>query len=131
MKLTANQQYVLAALRQAKSPLSAYALLDQLRKPGFNAPAQVYRALERLMGHGLAHRLETLNAYVACSHPNGCERSVTAFAICETCGNTDEFGVNDVGLRHWAENNAFALESSVIEIRGQCSSCAGQKRAQS
>ena len=57
MPLTANQQRVLTTLRQADGPLTAYALLDRLREQGFNAPAQVYRALERLAEQDLVHRL--------------------------------------------------------------------------
>ncbi|MEM8560661.1 MAG: Fur family transcriptional regulator [Pseudomonadota bacterium] len=124
MTLTANQQYVLTALREASNPLSAYALLEQLRKPGFSAPAQVYRALDKLIEHGLAYRLETLNAYVACSHQSHCERNLMAFAICDTCGQADEFEVNDGDLRHWAKSHAFDLERTVIEIRGRCATCA-------
>jgi Fur family zinc uptake transcriptional regulator len=129
MQLTANQQYVLVALQQANSPLNAYELLEQLRKPGFNAPVQVYRALDKLVEHGLVHRLETLNAYVTCSHPNNCEQGFTAFAICNTCGHADEFEVKDVGLRHWAKNHAFIIENTVIEIRGQCAACSSRIQA--
>ena len=124
MQLTPNQQYVLAELQQASSPLSAYALLERLRKPGFNAPAQVYRALQRLVGRGLVHRLETLNAFVACSHPEDCHHPLVGFAICDSCGKADEFAVEDVGLKQWVENQAFVLDSSVFEIRGRCACCA-------
>ncbi len=131
MQLTTNQQNVLAALEQASSPLSAYELLKQLSKPGFNAPAQVYRALSRLVEHGLVHRLETLNAYIACSHPNDCESGFTAFSICDTCGQADEFAVKDVGLRRWAKSHAFVIENTVIEVRGQCATCAKRVQTES
>ena len=62
--LTPNQSKVLAKLEAASGPLSAYALLDQLRDDGFRAPLQVYRALESLVGAGLVHRLESMNAFV-------------------------------------------------------------------
>lgn len=126
MRLTANQQRVLTTLQQAKVPLSAYTLLERLRKPGFNAPTQVYRALERLVEYGLVHRLETLNAYVTCSRQN-CRHSFMAFAICDTCGHIDEFVDEDLSrsLGRWAKNHAFALGSTAIEIRGQCANCTG------
>lgn len=47
MQLTANQQYVLAVSQRVHSPLSAYALLEQLRKTGFYVQVQVYRVLGR------------------------------------------------------------------------------------
>ncbi len=133
MQLTANQQRVFTALQQAKEPLSAYALLERLRKPGFSAPTQVYRALDRLVQHGLVHRLETLNAYVTCSHPKDCKHRFMAFAICDTCGHIDEFVDNDLSrsLGRWAKNHAFALGRTAIEIHGQCGTCAGLTQAES
>ena len=56
MKLTVNQQGVLATLQQGNGPQSAYALLDRLREHGINGPAQVYRALKNLGERGLVHR---------------------------------------------------------------------------
>ncbi len=131
MQLTNNQQRVLATLQQASGPLSAYALLDRLRAEGFSAPAQVYRALERLAEHGLVHRLETLNAYVTCTHPKDCRHGMTAFAICDNCGNIDEFVDIDLGrcLGRWMKNSAFAMRDSTIELRGRCANCASLPQA--
>ncbi len=65
-KLTRNQQLVLDRLAASPAALTAYDLLDQLRPAGLRAPVQVYRALETLGQRGLIHRIESLNAYVAC-----------------------------------------------------------------
>jgi Fur family zinc uptake transcriptional regulator len=70
--LTKNQSLVMGALTNSDGPLSAYTILDQLRDHGFRAPLQVYRALDKLVEFGLVHRLESLNAFVACRHP-GCD----------------------------------------------------------
>jgi len=125
MQLTANQQRVLATLQQANSPLSAYALLDRLRDAGFSAPVHVYRALERLAEQGLVHRLESLNAYVSCSHSGGCRHGLKAFAICDNCGHVDEFTDNSLGryLGRWMKDNAFSLRTSTIELHGKCEAC--------
>jgi Fur family zinc uptake transcriptional regulator len=127
VQLTANQQRVLAMLQQANGPLTAYALLDRLREQGFSAPAQVYRALERLTEHDLVHRLETLNAYVPCARPGNCQHDFRAFAICDNCGHVDEFV--DSGMRRclgrWIKNNAFSLRKSTIELHGECGTCSG------
>lgn len=130
-QLTDNQRRVLATLQQAKGALSAYALLDKLRQQGFSAPAQVYRALQRLAEYGLVHRLETLNAYVTCIHPNGCGQGITAFAICCDCGRVDEFVDADISrsLLRWAKHNAFSMDNTTIEIRGRCAACAGIAQA--
>jgi len=131
MQLTTNQQRVLSALQTADGPLTAYALLDRLRAQGFSAPAQVYRALERLSAHDLVHRLESLNAYVACAHPGHCEHDLRGFAICDRCGHVDEFA--DQALRstlsRWIESNAFSLRRSTIELHGECAACHSRKVA--
>lgn len=124
-ELTRNQALVLAELAKAEGPLSAYTILDQLREEGFRAPLQVYRALDKLVAFGLVHRLESLNAFVACSQ-SGCEsHSTVAFAICEVCGQVQEIAdaALDDRLTALAGKNGFTLARSVVELRGKCSRC--------
>ncbi len=137
--LTRNQALVLGALEKSEAPLSAYALLDQLRDSGLKAPLQIYRALEKLTEMGLAHRLESLNAFVACAHrhedghghhhghacPHGGTHRLMAFAICEICGGVEEFcdAAVEEGLRAWAKANAFRPAKTVLELRGRCARC--------
>ena len=73
--LTKNQQLVLTILNKADMPLSAYSILDGLREFGFKAPLQVYRALDRLIELGKVHRIESMNAFIAC------EQIVSLFAM--------------------------------------------------
>src|SRR5690606_9624291 len=77
--LTRNQTLVLDALEKADAPLSAYTILDRLRGDGLRAPLQVYRALEKLLSAGLVHRLESLNAFVACARPHCHAHGMIAF----------------------------------------------------
>jgi len=126
--LTKNQALVLGALKAAASPKSAYDILDDLRGDGFRAPLQVYRALEKLTEFGLVHRLESLNAFVACADPHdhaGHEHGITAFAICEDCGTVTEF--HDQGiegrLQAWQSAEHFKPAKTTIEIRGHCKDC--------
>lgn len=123
--LTKNQSMVMGALAQAKEPLSAYTLLDELRDEGFKAPLQVYRALEKLVEFGLVHRLESLNAFVACSHPECEMHESIAFMICETCGSVNEITDKELTnrLKFLTSGASFALKSSVIELRGICGNC--------
>lgn len=123
--LTKNQSLVLATLEQAAAPMSAYAILDGLRDHGFRAPLQVYRALDRLREQGLVHRIESLNAFVACSHSQCHSNGIISFAICDTCDNVLEFS-DDVlteRLSSWSETKGFIPTSTSIEIRGTCQSC--------
>jgi Fur family zinc uptake transcriptional regulator len=129
-KLTKNQALVFEALTSAACPLSAYSILDELRDQGFRAPLQVYRALEKLLELGIVHRLETQNAFVACTHPSCDDTDLThetvAFMICETCGTVAE--IADAALQRQLQGLAgsenFALDQSVVELRGKCHGCA-------
>ena len=127
-ELTRNQSLVLGVLKQAGATRSAYDILDGLRGEGVRAPLQVYRALDKLMEIGLVHRLESLNAFVACSDPHDHAAhvgGVTAFAICEDCGSVTEF--HDAGiegrLSTWQKSERFRPEKTTIEIRGHCRAC--------
>ena len=127
-ELTRNQSLVLGVLKQAAAPRSAYDILDGLRGEGFRAPLQVYRALEKLMEIGLVHRLESLNAFVACSDPHdhaAHSHGVTAFAICEDCGSVTEFHDDTIEgrLSAWQRSKHFKPEKTTIEIRGHCRDC--------
>ncbi|MBO0346152.1 Fur family transcriptional regulator [Roseibium limicola] len=125
LELTRNQALVFDALADAGGPLTAYAILDALREEGMRAPLQVYRALTKLMNVGLVHRLESLNAFVVCRHPECSSHETAAFAICETCGQVDEFAPDEAVslLQSWASDHKFALARTTIELRGECSSC--------
>jgi Fur family zinc uptake transcriptional regulator len=127
LKLTKNQSLVLSKLQNSDSPLSAYTLLDKLRPHGFRAPLQVYRALEKLVETGMVHRLDSINAFMACTHGHDHAHShgVAAFAICETCGQVDEFADEVVSerLSSWAKAKGFHADKTGIELRGQCAVC--------
>ena len=88
--LTKNQALVMRTLSKAAGPLSAYTILDKLRDDGFRAPPQVYRALDKLLDYGMVHRLESMNAFVACRHPEGETQAMVAFTICGSCGEVTE-----------------------------------------
>jgi len=123
--LTRNQFLVLDRLREAQKPLSAYDILDQLRPQGLKAPLQIYRALGVLTKKGRAHKLESLNAFVACASKQCICSGISAFAICSKCGRVDEF--TDFVLRQrlegWANNNDFSATYSVVEMHGTCVVC--------
>ncbi len=123
--LTRNQSLVFNVLSKSDGPLSAYTILDQLRDDGFRAPLQVYRALEKLLDYGLIHRLESLNAFVACAHPQCHEQGLVAFAICEKCGQVTEF--SDATIENlvsaWSLQNGFKPRKTTLELRGLCKAC--------
>lgn len=123
--LTRNQSLVFSALNNADAPLSAYTILDKLRGDGLRAPLQIYRALDKLVEFGLVHRLESLNAFVACQHP-GCDgHESSAFMICDDCGHVIEFADSALTkrLENLASTSQFSLHKTTIELRGSCESC--------
>lgn len=128
--LTKNQSLVFDVLTHSDAPLSAYTILDRLRDHGFRAPLQVYRALDKLLEFGVVHRLESLNAFVACTHTGSeCCRhhhGTVSFAICNSCGHVTEFHDHSIDhrLEEWSRGQGFRMEKTTIEIRGLCQSCA-------
>lgn len=123
--LTKNQSLVLNSLLNSDGPMSAYSILDALRDDGFKAPLQVYRALDQLMKANIVHKLESLNAYVACSHPACENHGTTAFAICDNCKNVDEITDKKLTsqLKSLGKASDFALVNSTVELRGICKTC--------
>ena len=124
LKLAPNHRKVYDALREAGRPATAYELIDAVRNAGISAPPTVYRALNKLIDLGLAHRLESLNAFVACAHADD-HGGAAVFMICNTCGDTQE--VVDRQLeRHLliaSRERKFHLEQATVELRGHCAAC--------
>ena len=123
--LTRNQALVFETLEDAETPLTAYNILDQLNGQGLRAPLQVYRALDKLLDLGMVHRLESLNAFVACRHPGCDSHTAVAFTICEKCGKVSE--ITDAALvsslKSLTVGAGFVPRKTTVEIRGLCSQC--------
>ena len=115
---------IVEELRGVGRPVSAYELIDRLRDKALLAPQTVYRSLDRLIADGQAHRLESLNAFVACRHPS--HEGAAVFAICEDCGTVTEFDEPQAveRLQAWARKAKFAVDRLTLEIRGRCRMCA-------
>lgn len=122
-ELNETQKRVHRILANARNPLSAYEVLDRMRAKGPVTPPTVYRSLDKLIEKGLAHRLESINAYVTCKHPH--HHDMAAFAICETCGTVKEFTDPQIteGLAHWSDKHAFSTKKVTVEVRGLCEDC--------
>jgi Fur family zinc uptake transcriptional regulator len=99
-------------------------VLDTVRPQGISAPPTVYRALNHLIKKGLAHRLESINAYVACVEPHRRHDSAV-FAICTDCDSIDEFFDIRIlkRLHAKASERSFKVDSTTIEMMGRCAAC--------
>ena len=93
-RLNAVEIQILDLLAAAQKPLSAYDVIDALSGEKRMAPPTVYRALQKLMDEGLAHRVELQNAYVACRQHG--HALCAGFMICRVCGATREFGDEEI-----------------------------------
>ncbi len=123
--LSRNQQIVLDIIEKAKGPLKAYSILFNVQKKGINAPQQIYRALDKLIKIGKIHKIESKNAFVACTSSN-CEISkATAFSICEKCEVVDE--VSDVKLSKYLskfnDKKGMKFKRFNLEFFGLCKRC--------
>ncbi|AQT43350.1 transcriptional regulator [Bartonella apihabitans] len=124
-KLTRNQTLVLSVLEKERVPLSAYTILDRLRGEGFRAPLQVYRALQKLVSEKRVHKLESVNAFMACSHPDHQKHGLTVFIICEQCNRVTEIE-NPIlagDILKMTQKEGFSPRTTTIEIQGLCTEC--------
>jgi Fur family transcriptional regulator, zinc uptake regulator len=122
--LTPLRRRVLELLLEQHGPAKAYDLLPLLDgEKGQAKPPTIYRALDFLVRMGLAHRIESLNAFVACDI-GACARS-TIFLICEKCGGAEEFDAGHalVDLSEAARRDGFSIHRTMIEASGVCSAC--------
>lgn len=126
--LTPARQRALDILIEANRPIGAYEMIDLMADAGGKrpAPVSVYRALAFLLDHGLAHRLESKNAFVVCGHAHGAEEPVV-FLICEACGEVKEATSAGLARELAALTGAagFKARTRVVEIAGRCARCAG------
>ena len=123
-RLTPMRRHVLRALLASHRPLGAYEIIERLADPARPAPITIYRALDFLRDNGLAHRIESRNAFVACVH-NHADDDIVVFFICERCGAVGEApgGAVAEALKASSRAAGFAPKSPVIEIAGICTHC--------
>lgn len=120
-RLTGPRRRVLELLLRAGAPMKAYGLIAAYGEGGAKPPT-VYRALDFLERQGFAHRLESLNAYVACRRSG--EVHGAAFLICECCGATTEIEPEAAaGVQAAASAHGYMLRGLTLEARGLCESC--------
>ncbi|MFC5069658.1 transcriptional repressor [Flaviflagellibacter deserti] len=125
VKLTPMRAQVLSLLAASQQPLGAYDLIEKIGSEGDRpAPITVYRALDFLLGQGLAHRIESKNAFVACDHAHS-HADVVVFLLCERCGAAVEASGADVGanIAALAADAGFVPRGQFVEVAGECAAC--------
>ncbi|PLW78024.1 Fur family transcriptional regulator [Cohaesibacter celericrescens] len=131
LRLTDQRKSVLKILAASHVPASAYDILDRLNSArkehaeAMLAPVSIYRALDFLLQNGMIHRIESRNAYVACSHTMSPHSEITIFMLCDQCGRAGEFQSESLGglIERIAATAQFLPHAPVMEIRGICAEC--------
>lgn len=119
-RFTPLRAHVLELIISDGGAIKAYDLLDRLSPDlGSPKPPTVYRALEFLSKHGLIHRVEALNAFIACEHNH--KGHLAEFFICEECKTVEERHAHDHAD---CKPDGFQISRSVVEHYGQCGHCA-------
>ena len=124
VRLTDLRRRVLEIIWADHTPSKAYDILAELAQGHAAAkPPTVYRALDFLMQHGLVHKINSLNAYVGCSHPQSHRECY--FLICQKCGAIEECCSPDIAkvISNTVNANDFTLRKATVEISGKCADC--------
>jgi len=118
-RFTPLRAHIFELVCQQNGAIKAYDLLDQLKpEHGSPKPPTIYRALDFLSRLGLVHRVEALNAFIACDHNH--EGHLAEFFICETCSSIEERHAHD---HTDCRPQGFKITRSVVEHYGQCGKC--------
>ena len=107
-------------------PASAYDVIDRIAGKGHRpAPISVYRALDFLVEHRFAHRIESRNAYVACDRGDDCDGAATLLLLCDKCGAAGEASSTELHaiIGDVTDRLGFTPSTPVVEIRGLCATC--------
>jgi Fur family zinc uptake transcriptional regulator len=130
LRFTPVRRKVFEILLQEHRALGAYTILDRLREAGFGSqPPVAYRALDFLVANGLAHKIERLNAFIACVHPS--QAHTPAFMICRLCDAVAETQSSPArgALGSAARATGFRIERTVVEAEGVCPACLDKAEA--
>lgn len=124
-RLTGQRKDILESVAESHLAVGAYEIIERMAQRGPRpAPITVYRALDFLLEHNLVHKIESRNAFVACSCAH--DNSTPALLICDTCGVVDEIlqPAATENLQNAATANGFKINRTMIELSGTCKACA-------
>jgi Fur family zinc uptake transcriptional regulator len=124
-RFTRLRREVMSLVLAADGPVGAYNLLDRLKETHKAAtPPTIYRTLDFLRAQGLIHRVDRLNAFIACTDV-GRHAHPVQFLICRRCGAVDELDNQEivVAIQHAAAGRGFHPVLTTLDVEGTCSKC--------
>lgn len=134
-RMTDNRRQVLEILLADHRPMGAYDILEKMTDDDGNQPGPpiAYRALDFLTQLGVVHRIDRLNAFIACSLGLKGDHCIggDAFLICEKCRRVAELSADMLGkaLQTAADSAGFAITGATVELVGLCPDCRTTGRA--
>jgi Fur family transcriptional regulator, zinc uptake regulator len=121
-RMTTSRLRTYELILEASGPIKAYDVIDRFHPEGAAKPPTVYRALTFLEQMGLIHRIESLNAFVACDTRD--HAHTAGFLLCECCGQSREIAIpNAAEIEASAAAAGFAIRRITLEARGLCDAC--------
>ncbi|WP_434779211.1 Fur family transcriptional regulator [Neisseria sp. Ec49-e6-T10] len=123
-QVTPLREAVLDLLLKHDGVLKAYQLLNDMQLIRKNvAPPTVYRALDFWVEQGVLHKVNALNGYVLCQHPDHPHQGV--ILLCDSCHHIFE-ECDTPKLRELKEELAqkgFTVDMQQMVLTGVCQSC--------
>ncbi len=118
-----NKELVFNIIKKSSKHLTAYEILDKLQKIKKTQPMTVYRALDFLLENGFIHKINTLNAYIACTHT--LKHDHCYFIICDKCDQVQECCDEAITetIEKTLSQNRFSHKEIALEISGSCDDC--------
>ncbi len=124
LNLTPIRKKVLEIIASNHKPAKAYDILAKLKEEGFSdKPPTVYRALDFLIENKMVHKLNTINAYVACF--NNETEEVSCFLICTKCKDIEELQDEGIinAIANIGKSKNINIKNINLEIEFRCEKC--------
>lgn len=124
LRFTTLRAVVMRLILQSKKPVKAYDILSMLQLQRESAaPPTVYRTLDFLVTEGFVHKVEALNAFIACDHVHPHKADI--LLICEVCQHVVEFDHQALqsALVQMMSGVDFMPTVQKIELKGICAAC--------
>lgn len=125
VRLTALREAVLRVLLSSHTALGAYDIIEKLTSYGRRlAPISVYRIMDVLVSAGLAHRLESKNAFFACLSEHETKNPIVIM-LCGKCKRVAEAEAAEAWsvIGALTRENEFSISAMVLEVHGTCRHC--------
>lgn len=124
MRYTLPRRLTLEVIAASPRPIGAYDVIDEIGKIADRPkPTTVYRAIDFLQQCGFIHRIESLNAFMACHAGHSHEGS--QFIVCNECSKVVEIHLYRLpkDLKKIVDDADFKIAHWNTEIHGTCQEC--------